>query len=81
MALHQASRYIYDQLKKRININKENFLYNFNTIGNTVSASIPLLLRKARKEKKIRGGDTIIACGFGVGLSWGIVKIRWTKKK
>jgi len=81
MALHQASRYIYEQLKKRININKENFLYNFNTIGNTVSASIPLLLRKAIKEKKIRGGDTIIACGFGVGLSWGIVKIRWTKKK
>ena len=81
MALHQASKYIYEQIKKRININQKSFLCNFNNIGNTVSASIPLLLEKAKKEKKIKGGDVIIACGFGVGLSWSIVKIKWTKKK
>ena len=81
MALHQASGYIYEQLKKRININKKNFYCNFNKIGNTVSASIPLLLEKAKKANKIKGGDIIVACGFGVGLSWGIVKIVWTKKK
>ena len=81
MALHQASRYIYEKLKKGINLNKETFFCNFNNIGNTVSASIPLLLEKAKKMKKIKGGDVIIACGFGVGLSWGIVKIKWTKKR
>ena len=74
VALHQASKYIYEQLKKRININKEKFTKNFDNIGNTVSSSIPILLEKANKEKKIKKGDTIIACGFGVGLSWGIVK-------
>jgi len=81
MALHQASKYIYEQLKKRIDINQEKFIKNFDNIGNTVSSSIPLLLEKANKEKKIKKGDTIIACGFGVGLSWGIVKIKWTVKK
>jgi 3-oxoacyl-[acyl-carrier-protein] synthase III len=81
VALHQASKYIYEQLKKRININKEKFTKNFDNIGNTVSSSIPILLEKANKEKKIKKGDTIIACGFGVGLSWGIVKIKWTAKK
>ena len=81
IALHQASKYIYEQLKKRININQKKFSHNFDKIGNTVSSSIPILLEKANKEKKIKKGDTIIACGFGVGLSWGIVKIKWTAKK
>ena len=48
-------------------------------IGNTVSASIPILLKSAARKRLIKENDEIIACGFGVGLSWGITKIIWTK--
>jgi 3-oxoacyl-[acyl-carrier-protein] synthase III len=29
------------------------------------------------ERKKLKKNDTIIACGFGVGLSWGVVEIKW----
>ena len=62
-------------------MNKDIFYNNFQNFGNTVSASIPLLIEKAYNQNKIKKNDIIIACGFGVGLSWGIVKIKWTQKQ
>lgn len=81
IALHQASKYVCKKIEKKLNLNKKIFYNNFEKVGNAVSASIPILLESAFKEKKIKKNDTIIACGFGVGLSWGITKIKWTQKK
>lgn len=77
LLLHQASKYVCGQIQKKLNFKKTIFLNNFNKYGNTVSSSIPLLLENAIKRKNIKKNDTIIACGFGVGLSWGIVEIKW----
>jgi 3-oxoacyl-[acyl-carrier-protein] synthase-3 len=79
IALHQASKYICDNIKKKLNINKKIFFNNYMEIGNTVSASIPILLKSAARKRLIKENDEIIACGFGVGLSWGITKIKWAK--
>ena len=38
-------------------------------IGNTVSASIPIALKRAEEEGKLHKGDKVLLCGFGVGLS------------
>ena len=81
LALHQASKYVCEKIQKKLNLNNKIFYNNFQKYGNTVSASIPLLLENAFKEKKLKKNDIILACGFGVGLSWGIVKIKWTQKK
>ena len=81
MALHQASKYVCEKIQKKLNLNKKIFYNNFQKYGNTVSASIPLLLENAYRENKLKKNDLILACGFGVGLSWGIVKIKWTQKK
>jgi len=75
--LHQASKYVCDNIRKKLNFEKKYFLNNYNKFGNTVSSSIPLLLQEAMNKKKIKKDDTIIACGFGVGLSWGAVEIKW----
>lgn len=77
LLLHQASKYIYQKIKKKLHFKNSIFLNNFSKYGNTVSSSIPLLLEGAIKNKNIKKNDTIIACGFGVGLSWGIVEIKW----
>ena len=81
LALHQASKYVCSQIQRKLNMNKDIFYNNFQNFGNTVSASIPLLIEKAYNQNKIKKNDIIIACGFGVGLSWGIVKIKWTQKQ
>ena len=54
----------YTKNAKRIAIQE-----NFETIGNTVSSTIPISLIKLKKKKLIKKGDKILLCGFGVGLS------------
>ncbi len=76
-ALHQASKYVCDKIKDKLKLSNKLFLNNYNKYGNTVSRTIPLLLKNCIDQKKIKKNDIIIACGFGVGLSWGIVKIKW----
>lgn len=75
--LHQASKYVCQKIEEKLDFDKNIFLKNFNKFGNTVSSSIPLLLEDAIRNKKLKKNDTIIACGFGVGLSWGVVEIKW----
>ena len=75
--LHRASKYVCDKIKDKLGLPKKFFLNNYQNYGNTVSSTIPLLLEECIKKKKIKKKDIIILCGFGVGLSWGIAKIKW----
>ena len=77
IALHQASKYVCNKIKKKLRFNDNLFLENYHKYGNTVSSTIPLLLKDCIDKRKLKKNDIIIACGFGVGLSWGIVKIKW----
>ena len=45
--------------------------------GNTSSASIPITLDDALKNKKIKKGDVIVFVAFGTGVSWGAIVIKW----
>ena len=77
IALHQASKYVCDKIKEKLKLKNNYFLENYEKYGNTVSSTIPLLLKDCIDKKKLKKNNIIIACGFGVGLSWGIVKIKW----
>ena len=57
-------------LRKKIRIPKEKFIIEMEDIGNTVSASIPIALSRALNIEKIKKGNRILICGFGIGLSW-----------
>lgn len=60
---HQGSKHIVNTISKKLCIsNKIAFI---NDIGNTVSSSIPILMKKYNYKKRKK----IITCGFGVGLS------------
>ena len=74
---HQASKYVCDKIEKKLKLDKDQVCNNFQKYGNTISSSIPLLIKECLSKKKLKKGDIIIACGFGVGLSWGAVKIQW----
>lgn len=74
---HQANKFMLDYLRKKIKINKDKFYMNFSDIGNTVSATIPIALKRAEEEGKLKKGDKVLLVGFGVGLSWGSTILTW----
>ena len=64
--LHQASKYIVDNLCRRIKLQPEKTPFSAEAYGNTISSSIPMLLKDHMEDPtKIN----ILICGFGVGLS------------
>lgn len=70
---HQANKYMINYLRKLMEIDKEKFYVFMETVGNTVSSTIPIALCEAKKEDKLHGN--VVLAGFGVGLSYGAVVI------
>ncbi len=66
---HQGSKFLLENLRKRLNLDPEKVPLNLEDVGNTVSSSIPLLLSQM-KDKGVLDGKRILISGFGVGLSW-----------
>jgi len=74
---HQANQYMLEHLRKRLKIPEDKFLISMRSCGNTVSCTIPIALRNARQNGKIKSGDLVMLVGFGVGYSWASALIRW----
>ena len=77
LILHQANRYMLDQLVKRIPIPKEKIPYEFEDIGNTVSSTIPIVLERLIDQDRLKSGDRLLLVGFGVGYSWAGGIVEW----
>ena len=69
--LHQANMRIIESVVKRLKISMDKVPVNIANMGNTSSASIPVLLDEYRKKGIIKEGERIIMAGFGAGLSYG----------
>jgi 3-oxoacyl-[acyl-carrier-protein] synthase-3 len=74
---HQASKLTLDSLIKILKINEDKVFINLKDIGNTVSSSIPIALKDAEDQGKLRKGDLILLSGYGVGLSWGSIIMKY----
>jgi 3-oxoacyl-[acyl-carrier-protein] synthase-3 len=72
-SMHQANRMMNEKIKSKLKIPAEKYLYSLADFGNTSCASVPMTyvtqLQQQLKAEKLKH----IACGFGVGLSWGSV--------
>lgn len=73
---HQASKLALDSLVKMLRIPPHKNFENLSTVGNTVSASIPIALAQAQAAGRACPGNLVLLCGFGVGLSWGSALVR-----
>ena len=70
--MHQANYYIHKQLSKKLNIPMEKTPVCLDRFGNTSAPAIPLTLCDHfgnSSNERIR----TLMCGFGIGLSWGVV--------
>lgn len=63
---HQASKYMNENLVKRMRINPRKAPFEILNYGNTVSSTIPILLIKYLNDVRTK---TFLLSGFGVGLS------------
>ena len=72
-AFHQAQKMIVDGIAQEAQIDNEKVLYSSDDYGNTSSASIPLTLCKSKEDQDILGVQKILMCGYGIGLTWGVV--------
>lgn len=77
LLLHQANQRIIDAVATRLEVPPEQVISNLANYGNTSAASIPLALDEAVRSGKVKSGHTIAAAGFGAGLTWGSVILRW----
>jgi 3-oxoacyl-[acyl-carrier-protein] synthase-3 len=73
---HQANKRIVDQVVARLEVPQEKVLMNIDRVGNTSSASIPILLDESLRAGKVRPGDTVLMCALGAGISWGSAIVR-----
>lgn len=68
--LHQANLRIVESIAKRLKVDISKFPTNVERVGNTSSASIPILLDEVRKDGKLKPGMKVILSGFGAGLTY-----------
>ncbi|MEX0692939.1 MAG: ketoacyl-ACP synthase III [Rhodospirillales bacterium] len=73
---HQASAVALDTIQRLLEIPDAKMIRAFSHVGNLVSASVPAALDSALRDGRIRSGDLVVLCGFGVGLSWGVSVMR-----
>lgn len=78
---HQANMRIIDAAAKKLKLEKDKICINLNKYGNMSSASIPVALDEAVKNKKIKNGDNILLVAFGAGLTWASMTIKWSRRK
>ncbi|MCL2913065.1 ketoacyl-ACP synthase III [Shewanella corallii] len=73
LVLHQANKMMLTRLGDKVGVTGERLPMDFEQIGNTSSASIPLVMTGTLAESLKNGETKLAASGFGVGWSWGTV--------
>jgi 3-oxoacyl-[acyl-carrier-protein] synthase-3 len=71
LLLHQANKIINDTIAESLNFPEEKTPSTLRYYGNTSSASIPVTMVAALREKLQTKKLNLLLSGFGVGLSWG----------
>jgi len=68
--LHQATFKMLDQLRQRMDIEDSRLPMALEMYGNTVSSTIPILIRDLRRAGRLKADRPNLLVGFGVGWSW-----------
>jgi len=76
---HQANARILAAVADQLDVEPSRLVTNIADVGNTVAASIPLALSHGMRQGLLQGGNKVVMTGFGAGLTWGSVALRWPK--
>ncbi|MHB0875718.1 MAG: beta-ketoacyl-ACP synthase III [Anaerolineae bacterium] len=76
---HQANARITAAAAKSLGLEAERIVETVEWCGNTSAASIPIALCHALGQGRVKEGDLLVLVGFGAGLTWGAVALRWDR--
>ena len=76
---HQANIRIMEAARQRLELPIEKMSKTIHKYGNTSSSTIPIAIAEEVEAGKIKDGDLLVLVGFGAGLTWGAVAMRWGK--
>ncbi|AUS85451.1 ketoacyl-ACP synthase III [Lysinibacillus sp. HST-98] len=76
---HQANIRIMESARERLELPPEKMSKTIHKYGNTSAASIGISLVDELEAGKIKEDDLLVLVGFGGGLTWGAVAMRWGK--
>lgn len=74
---HQANIRIIKSAAKRLHLPMEKVFVNIDKYANTSGASIPIAMDEAYREGRIKRGDVVTLAGFGAGLTWAGLVMKW----
>lgn len=74
---HQANIRILHGVGYELGLSKAKIASNIDHTGNTLAASIPLLLNDMVDRGDLKPGNRVLLGAFGAGLSWGATTITW----
>ena len=76
---HQANIRIMEASRERLELPPEKMSKSVHKYGNTSAASIPISLHDDIEEGRVKDDDILVLVGFGGGLTWGGICMRWGK--
>lgn len=75
--MHQPTRMLLDKLRESLRVEESRMPMVLEGCGNTVSSTIPIVIRELRDGQRLKPGMQTVLVGFGVGLSW--AGCQWTE--
>jgi len=74
---HQANLRIIRAMQERLDLPDDKVMVNIDRYGNTTGGTIPLGLRDAIDQNKLKKGDLVLLMAVGAGYTTGSVLLRW----
>jgi 3-oxoacyl-[acyl-carrier-protein] synthase-3 len=74
---HQANLRIITATAERLGMPMEKVIVNIDRYGNTTAGTIPIAMRTAREEGKLKKGDMVLLAAVGAGFTSGATLLRW----
>jgi len=74
---HQANKRIIDGAGAKLGLPPEKIIITVDRHANTSAASVPLALKAAVADGRIKPGDLVMLEAMGGGFTWGASLIRW----
>ncbi len=74
---HQANLRIIRAMQERLGVDDAKVMVNIDKYGNTTAGTLPLGMRDAVAEGRLRKGDLVLLAAVGAGYTTGGVLLRW----
>ncbi|MBZ5702274.1 MAG: ketoacyl-ACP synthase III [Acidobacteriia bacterium] len=74
---HQANLRIIRAMQDRLGLDDSKVMVNIDRYGNTTAGTIPLGLRDAVAQGRLKKGDLVLLMAVGAGFTTGSILLRW----